>query len=335
MSKRQTFFSLLLSIAAYLLLWLLIPRATFIPNAINLITGAVAHAQGPARFALLVSGACISALPIIVFMTAQISVVYVFARFRMNWYQAVLIIIACLGMIVGLLNIVIARIHIISLLHHYPNFRQLSLIMANYNGFLKMPMTLFMMLAAGGIGYLVSLRVRDKNLMLPVVMFAACIDFWTVNFGPVANVMQNAPEVVRAVSAPIPAAGAGAFAPVSIIGPGDFLFMALVFAVVHRFQMNPRRNLIYVSIMMSLGMLAVVFGLLPFLPALIMLAAAVVAANRREFKLTREEKISTAIVGILLAASLPLVWFVLKPQIKQPATMPQNAASEQADSRSK
>lgn len=335
MSQRQTIFSFFLAVTAYLLLWLLIPKATFVPNTINLITNTAIHARGLLKYALLLSGVFLASLPVIIFMAAQISVVYTFARFRMNWWQAILAILACLASAFGLLNIVIVRYHFISLLHHYPNFRQLSFIMANYNGFLKMPMTLLIMLAAGGIGYLVSLRVRDKNLLLPVVMFAACIDFWTVNFGPVASVMHNAPEVAQAVSAPIPAAGAGVFAPVSLIGPGDFLFMALVFAVVHRLRMNGKRNLIFVSAMMSLGMLAVVFGLLPFLPALTTLAVGVVAANWRDFKLTREEKISTTIVAVLLAASLPLVWFILRPQIKQPAPGSHSAVSEQADKRSK
>ena len=71
---------------------------------------------------------------------------------------------------------------------------------------------------------------------------------------------------------------------------------------------------------MTLGMLAVLFiPVLPYLPALMVLAVAVVAGNWREFKLSREEKISTAIVGVLLAVSLPVVWYALKPAPAPPA----------------
>jgi hypothetical protein len=154
--------------------------------------------------------------------------------------------------------------------------------------------------------------VRDRNLLLPVVMFAAYIDFWTVTRGPVSAVLEKAPEVAMAVAAPIPAAGTGVFVPMTMVGPGDFLFMALVFAAVHRLGLNGARNYWFVFAGMTLGMLAVLFGLLPALPALVVLAVSVVAANWGKFKLTRQEAVSTAIVGLVLLASLPLVWSALR-----------------------
>jgi hypothetical protein len=94
----------------------------------------------------------------------------------------------------------------------------------------------------------------------------------------VAAILQHAPNVVKIASVPIPQAGAGKFTPISLIGPGDFLFMALVFAAVSRLKMNGSRNYWFVFSAMTLGMLAVVLGIVDFLPALIVLAVAVVAA---------------------------------------------------------
>jgi hypothetical protein len=65
---------------------------------------------------------------------------------------------------------------------------------------------------------------------------------------------------------------------------------------------------------MTIAMLLVLTGALNYAPALVALAIAVVAANWGQFKLTRQEKISTAIVAALLLASLPLVWYVLRPR---------------------
>jgi hypothetical protein len=174
------------------------------------------------------------------------------------------------------------------------------------------------MIAAASIGCAVSERVKDKNLLLPVVMFAAYIDFWTVTRGPVATLLKKAPDLAQALSAPIPLPGAGTFTPVSMVGPGDFLFMGLVFAAVSRLKMDTVRNYWFVFAAMTIGMLSVVLGLLSLLPALVVLAIAVVAANWREFKLSKQEIISIAIVGALMLGSLPLIWSALSPKTDLP-----------------
>ena len=55
---------------------------------------------------------------------------------------------------------------------------------------------------------------------------------------------------------------------------------------------------------MTLAMLLVMVGIVPYLPALVALAIAVIAANWREIKLSKQEKISIAIVGVVLVLSV-------------------------------
>ncbi|MCX6345291.1 MAG: hypothetical protein NT018_09505 [Armatimonadetes bacterium] len=324
--KNKPIIALVICILVYFALWVLTPKATFLAAAGDVLFNAFRASHGLVKAVLGVCCFVLTAAPTIAFMAVQIGIIYFFAKLKLKLWQSLLGVVLCLGLVFALLNILIWQLH----LHHYPNTRQMVFIMAHYNGLLKMPMSLLTMLAAASIGYGVSIFVKDKNLLLPVVMFAAYIDFWTVTRGPVHTMVERIPDVASAVSAPIPHAGIGVFRPDTMIGPGDFLFMALVFAVVHRMAMRGKRNYLFVCIAMTLGMLAVTFNFLPFLPGLIVLAVAVVAANWREFKLSREEKISTAIVGLLLAASLPLVWALLKPKTGEAPTRPKPAVTSPA-----
>ncbi len=327
MERKTPGLWLAVAVAGYCALWLLVPKATFLPAIVNLMRKLQPDAHPAAALLMHLSSLMLIAAPTVVFMAVQVGIVYCFARVRMNWWQAVLALVTSLAGLTLIVALMVWQSGIVAKLHRSLTLREIFYFMGVYSHWLKMPMFLMIMLAAASVGYLVSLRVKDKNLILPVVMFAAYIDAWTVTRGPVSAVLQNAPEVVNAVAAPIPAAGTGAFVPVSMVGPGDFLFMGLVFAAVHRLEMNGSRNYWFVTIAMALGMLAVVRGWfgLDFLPALIVLGIGVAAANWREFKLTRQEAISMAIVGAVLAASLPLVWSLIgsketaepkKPQVK-------------------
>lgn len=321
MLRRLPAPGLLLSIAAYFALWLLVPRAVFIPNTLNATADVLRGASGLWALALRVFGSTLEVLPTVAFMAVQVAIVYFFARLKLNWWQS---LIALAGLLFTAWLVFYAALWdwgIMARMQRMPTIREQAFLLSVYFGPLKMVISLLLMLVAAAIGYTVSTAVRDKNLLLPVVMFAACIDFWTVHHGPVNTVMERAPEVATAVMAPIPKAGAVAFQPISMIGPGDFLFMALVFAVIHKLNMNPRRNYLSVFVAMTLGMLAVLYvEAVPFLPALTVLAVAVVATNWRQFKLTRDEKISTAVVAVILASTLPLVWFFLKPPAEPPAS---------------
>lgn len=310
--RRNPALGLALAMIGYIALWFLIPRATFLPKiAQALMPESTAH-LGVGDIAQLVCALLLMALPTIIFLAVQIALVYFVSAFDIRLGRCVFGLIMSLAILVGTIALMIHFSGIPAKLHRYPNIREILYIAANYYGPLKMPYVIAMIFTATGIGYLVSLRIKDKNLLLPVVMFAAYIDFWTVTRGPVSVMMKKAPEVATAVSAPIPQAGAGAFMPLVSVGPGDFLFLALVFACIHRFKMNGRRNYWLIFGSMMIGMLVVMSGLMDALPALVMLAVGTVAANWGKFKLSREEAVSTLVVGALLAASLPVVRHLLK-----------------------
>lgn len=315
--RKSPALGLLLSILAYIALWMLVPRATFLPHIVNTIDNGLLFIKGPAALILNLGAIAIVAAPTVAFMAIQIAIVYFFAKFKLNFWQGLLAMVGSVGLIAAILGIVIIHAKLPAKLHHYPNLKEQMFIMANYYGPLAVPINVLKILAAASVGCLVAVRVRDKNLLLPVVMIAACIDFWTVFFGPVASMLKHAPNIAPAVSAPIPQVGTGTFMPITMVGPGDFLFMAVVFAAVHQHRMNGARNYAFVFCAMTLGMLAVMFGLVNSLPALIVLAVAVVSANRREFNLTRQEKISMLIVGIVLLGLMTTAWSVLKARVEK------------------
>ncbi len=318
MSSKSPVWYLLGSIFAYFALWIGVPNARFIPAVLNHMDAVIRHAHQPMAIILSFIAIIILSVPTVAFMVAQISIVYYFAKLKMRLAGSLLCLIGALAALIAIGAWMMTHpdlrpneLHIIS---NMPLARRIGAIVATYHsGALKMLMYAVMLIITASIGNIISLRVTDKNLLLPVVMFAATIDLWTVTIGPVSSMMTHVPEIVKTVSAPIPLAGTGVFLPVTTMGPGDPLFIALVFAAVHRLGLNCRRNFGFVAVLMSAAMLAVMFGLVPYLPALVVLAIAVVAANWGRFKLTRQEKISTAIVGIVLLATLPLVWHALKP----------------------
>ncbi len=300
---------------AYFVLWIGIPKARFLSAALDSIDKAMTHAHQPLATLLPICGIVITSIPTITFMAAQISVVYYFSKLKLGFKGSVISLLACLAGLTLIVTAIVWESGVVAKLHRMPTLPETGFIVGVYHpGLLKMLMFAVIMLTAASIGYLVSLRIKDKNLLLPVVMFAASIDFWTVTAGPVNTVMSKAPEIVKAVSAPIPKAGTGAFVPAVMMGMGDPLFMAVIFAAVHRLGLNGKRNFVFVFCAMTIAMLAVMMGIVPYLPALVALAIAVIAANWRQFKLSKQEKISTAIVAVLLIATMPLVWYVLKPK---------------------
>lgn len=158
------------------------------------------------------------------------------------------------------------------------------------------------------LGYLVSLALRERNLLLPVALFSPVFDITTVFWGPAKAMVEKAPRLVEAVSAGVPAPGA--LRPISMVGPGDFAFLTIFFAAIYRFRMNDRRTYWIMLPLVTLTMFAVLLlrGV-PALPGLVPMGIAVIAANWRLFKLTTEEKWALAaaaavVVGVAVFAAL-------------------------------
>lgn len=305
MDRKSPIWYLLASLLAYFALWIGVPQARFLSAISISIDSALRHAHPPWGAILAICGMLVLAIPTIAFMAAQVSVVYFFTKMRWGFKGGLLWLGGCLVGLVAIVAVMVSQVGFVDKYHRLPHLPEISLIVGFFRpSLLGMLMYGLILLTAASIGYLVSLRIKDKNLLLPVVMFAASIDFWTVTKGPVSSMMTHLPGLVNAVSAPIPAAGTGTFVPFLMMGMGDPLFMAVVFGAVHSLGMNGRRNYWFIFSIMTLAMLLVMVGIVPYLPALVALAIAVIAANWREIKLSKQEKISIAIVGVVLVLSV-------------------------------
>lgn len=157
------------------------------------------------------------------------------------------------------------------------------------------------------LGRLVSRVVREGKLILPVAVVASLADIITVFWGVVAHVSRAAPEVAEAFSTTAPVeAPEGVPAPIlSMVGIGDFLFLALFLAMTLRYSMQPAKTLWATFAVMLLAPLGFLFApVATGLPGLPFLAAAVLWANRRHLDYTREEKRALVVGGLFVAALL-------------------------------
>lgn len=160
-----------------------------------------------------------------------------------------------------------------------------------------------------GIGSLVAMLLRDRNILLPAAAFAAFADYFMVRFGTVHTAMQSPAghHVVQAMSAAVPAVHRSL--PPATMGMADFVFLGLFLACARRYEMNYRATFVALATLLTFLLLA-----LPWLgafPAVAPMALGFVLVNLRHFKLTRAEIHATAIV-FLLMAGLVGVFFLLQ-----------------------
>lgn len=200
---------------------------------------------------------------------------------------------------------------------------------------------------ATGLGALVGLIIKDKNLILPVAIFLAGFDIFLVftpNTFTAQMVQQNAP-VFQAVAMKVPAVKevpkpgerpeerAPRAVPLGYVGPADLIFSMMFFVVLHRFALRTRETAKWLAVVL-VGYLALVFLTpLGMLPALVPIGATVLIVNASEFKMTAEEKL-----GLLLATLLALALASYgiyqranyRPPAKPPAPAPETAQPPQA-----
>jgi hypothetical protein len=172
-----------------------------------------------------------------------------------------------------------------------------------------------LILWAAFLGKLVSRIVREGKLFLPVALVASLADIITVFWGPVKQVTETAPEVAQTFSASAPIAPPpGVPAPIlAAVGIGDFLFLALFLAAALRHSMAAVKTMWAVFAVMLLAPFA--FFVWPSdhgLPGLPFVAAAVLWANWRHLKFTREEKRALAFAGALVAVAALAIWTLLR-----------------------
>lgn len=169
----------------------------------------------------------------------------------------------------------------------------------------------FLILAAVGLGRTLALLIREPNLLVPVVPFAAIVDILTV-FAPagvVHQLLEKRPAFVQLLSVPIPSVGSvpvfKQLTPVVLIGLGDFVFLGLYFACLYRFRLRERPTLVgmYLGLVVYLLLLLLV-PRIDRLPALVPMAIVFLGVNWRHFRLTRGELISSAVITALASALL-------------------------------
>ena len=250
-------------------------------------------------------------------MLLQFSIVYQIAKLNLNWKKVLLLMLSSIILIV----ITILWIHFsLNKMKPFPErysyFEQVFIVIQNIGIiplYQKSFYSLFIICLCTGFGALLSFIVREKNLLVPVMLCCALVDIWTVTLGFVSKTMQKAPEIIGSVSAGVPMVGSGkTFSSISTIGIGDFIFPALVFACVFRFGFNGKRNFWFMFSFLLIGMLLIILDIIPFLPALICVASAAIIANWKEFTLSRKEILYIAIVFLLLFFVLISFRFFMK-----------------------
>ena len=174
-----------------------------------------------------------------------------------------------------------------------------------------------------GLGALLALLLKDKNLLLPVSIFLALFDMFLV-FTPVGFVqvlMRQAPNLLPAMAHKIPEVAtepAATGVPVGTfahVGPADFLFMGMFFIALYRFRMRTRQTLIWLMVALAVYIpLAFILGPVPLM---VPIGLTVILVNLPEFKMTTEEKASTLIVTALGVAIV--AYAATRPRPVEPA----------------
>lgn len=168
-----------------------------------------------------------------------------------------------------------------------------------------------------GLGAFLALMLNDKNLLIPVSVFLAGFDIFLVltPIGPVKHMLQNAPQIVQSVALTVPKPTsdvAGGFAhPYAYIGPADFVFMAMFFVALHRFDMRLRSTAWALVPAVLAYLVLLYFPFLSALPLLVPIGITVLMVNAREFHLNKEEWLSTALVTLI--AGLLIWWGLTHP----------------------
>jgi hypothetical protein len=202
---------------------------------------------------------------------------------------------------------------------------------------------------AAGLGVLVSLLFREKNIIVPVCIFLAGFDAWLI-FNPhvfTSQLVQQNSQVFRSVAMKVPAPKAAPspeakpedrapkIIPLAFIGPADLIFSMTFFAVLFRFKMKVKETLRWL-VPVLIGYLVLVFAAPGgMLPALVPIGITILLVNRGEFKLNTEEKQSVWLVTALslgLAAWGIYARITYKPPARPAGPVPQAVAPSDQES---
>jgi hypothetical protein len=178
-------------------------------------------------------------------------------------------------------------------------------------------------------GRLLARLIRERALLVPVLLIAALIDLWGVYWGPVSQATESAggavatmasaatatahvPEKVQA-ALPESLAAMGNITPPDQIGFGDFLFLAFFLTCAYRLGFSAHRTaiglitgLLLATLLMAADGLSIasVDLQIDYLPGLVFICGGVLLANWRAWTLTRQEWLMTGVMVALLATGL-------------------------------
>jgi len=194
---------------------------------------------------------------------------------------------------------------------------------------------LFLLTAAVCGGALVAQLINSRNMIGPVCGIIALIDVWGVLFGGIVSQLQDkAPALAKVAMSPVGAPGHTTaavekfFIPQLQIGVGDYLFLGLLFAALHRNDMDWRGAMRWVIPLIIAALLGVAFTGL-FLPGLVFIGAGVAIPNWKYFEYTREEWFALLYSGIFVVILTVVLFFIIVSQLPE-KPVPGNAREERA-----
>ena len=194
------------------------------------------------------------------------------------------------------------------------------------HGFLMAVGQIGMPIWCAGLGALIATSIKDRNLLVPVSIFLICFDIFLVLSpnGFTGRIARNSPQVLSAVAAQVPQIVShhtgGAVSPGQLAGPADFVFLAMFMIALYRFGLRAKEMSMAVIPVLVCYMFIVEWLAAP-LPALVPIGLCLIATNRREFKLTKDEAASTIVLTIICVGVLGYV-FKSKTAVKEPQPEP-------------
>jgi hypothetical protein len=188
-----------------------------------------------------------------------------------------------------------------------------------------------------GLGILVSILIREKNMLLPIAIFLAGLDALLIltPFTPQAKIAAENPEVVGNLGLRVPGVRSTAVEnlPVAVtdigfVGPADLFISAMLFACLFRYRMRPRETAIWLIPVLIAYLFLVLLIQLP-LPALVPIGLTALIVNWREFKLAKDEKTATWLVAFIALAMTAYGFYAratYKPPAPQADSLPSSGA---------
>lgn len=151
-----------------------------------------------------------------------------------------------------------------------------------------------------GLGALVALSIKDKNLVLPIAVFLAGLDVFLVfnPDAPTSKIIRQNPAIFQSMAVKIPSAriatptSQGAqIVNQAFVGPADLLFIATFLVVLAKFKMKVKETAkVLIPVMVGYLLLVLAPLGLNMLPALVPIGVTVLIVNRKEFQMSKEER---------------------------------------------